>query len=149
MLKKIIITLLVLLVIIQFIRPTKNQSADENKAVATVYDVPNDVQSILQNACYDCHSNYTTYPWYTNIQPIGWWMQNHVNEGKHHLNFSIFASYPAKKQKHKLEEIIELVAEKAMPLDSYTWMHKEAKLTDQQRTALTNWAKKIQAKIIL
>lgn len=147
--KKICIVFIAILVIIQFIRPKKNESADNSQAIATIYDVPNDVQQILKFACYDCHSNYTIYPWYTNIQPVGWWLQNHVNGGKKHLNFSEFASYTTKKQKHKLEEIVELVDEKAMPLESYTWMHQEAKLTQEQRTILISWVKEIQLNIIV
>lgn len=149
MLKKIIMVLIALIVIIQFIRPAKNQSNDVSKDITTVYAMPDDVRQILKSACYDCHSNYTAYPWYTNIQPVGWWMQRHVDGGKRHLNFSEFAGYTPKKQKHKMEEFAELVEKKEMPLNSYTWMHKDARLTDAQRTALINWAKDIEAKIVL
>lgn len=81
------------------------------------------------------------------IQPVGWWLQYHVNDGKEHLNFSEFLSYDAKKQDHKMEELIEMVKEKEMPLNSYTWTHDEARLTDQERQVLVNWAEGIRKNI--
>ena len=145
--RKILIGLLIVLVIIQFIRPERNQSNDASKDIATVYTVPGNVQKILKDACYDCHSNYTTYPWYSNIQPVTWWLQHHIDEGKQHLNFSEFASYSPKKQAHKLEETAELVEAGEMPLNSYTWMHSDARVTKDQAALLVNWAKALQQQI--
>jgi len=147
MLRKILLGLLVILVVIQFIRPEKNQSKDFSQDITTRYTVPENVQLILQQACYDCHSNYTTYPWYSNIQPVTWWLQDHINEGKQHLNFSAFASYAPKKQAHKLEETWEMVEKGEMPLNSYTWIHDDARLTEQQRAVLVAWAKELQQQI--
>jgi len=104
------------------------------------FTVPDDVNQILKKACNDCHSNNTIYPWYMNIQPVGWWMADHVKDGKKELNFSEFGSYTPKRQHHKLEEVVDQVKEGEMPLDSYTWMHKEAVLTTQEKTLLVNWA---------
>ena len=128
MVKKILLGLLVILILIQFIRPEKNQSGDFSRDITTVYPVPDDVQAVLKRACYDCHSNYTTYPWYSNIQPVAWWLQNHINEGKEHLNFSEFAAYTLEKQAHKMEETAEMVEQGEMPLNSYGWMHSGARL---------------------
>jgi len=147
MLRKILIGLLIVLVAIQFIRPAKNQSGDFSKDISTVYAVPQNIHSILKEACYDCHSNYTTYPWYSKIQPVAWWMQHHVNEGKEHLNFSEFASYKLKKQSRKLGETAELVEKGEMPISSYTWMHASARLSKDQATILANWAKDLQRQI--
>lgn len=139
--RKIYIAILVVLVLIQFIRPGRNQStATSANDISARYAVPADVKQILDKACYDCHSNNTEYPWYSNIQPVGWWLQWHVNEGKHELNFNEFLSYPAKKQDHKMEEVMETVKKGEMPMNSYTWMHGEAKLTDQEKQTLINWA---------
>lgn len=80
------------------------------------------------------------YPWYTNIQPVGWWMQWHVNEGKSHLNLSDFAAYAPKRQHHKLEETIEMVKNGEMPLNSYLWMHGNSKLSQEDQSTLVNWA---------
>lgn len=148
MLRKILIGLMVALVIIQFIRPERNvASAMSANDISTKYTVPDDVNKLLQKACNDCHSNNTVYPWYSNIQPVGWWLQNHVNEGKEELNFSEFATYKNKKAAHKLEEVVELVEEGEMPLESYTIVHKEAKLTNEEKATLVTWAKALHQQI--
>jgi len=148
MLKKIGYGLLAVLIVIQFIRPERNISEmpSEND-IRVHHPLPGNVESILKRACYDCHSNNTNYPWYTNIQPIGWWMQDHVNEGKRELNFSEFATYSPKKADHKLDEVIELVEEKEMPLESYTLIHKDAVLTADETETLINWAKELRKTI--
>ncbi|MEI7978285.1 MAG: heme-binding domain-containing protein [Bacteroidota bacterium] len=140
--KKIGLALVAILVILQFVRPTKNEGLAFTENDILHFDtVPADVNKILETSCYDCHSNHTVYPWYTNIQPIGLWMQWHVNEGKEELNFSEFKAYKPKKQKHKFEEIIEMVEEHEMPLSSYTLIHSETKLTPEQMKTLVTWAK--------
>lgn len=142
MVKKILIALLAVLVIIQFIHPDKTVSDDTSHDITTAYDVPENVQLILASACNDCHSNKTTYPWYSKLQPVDWWLSHHVNEGRRELNFSTFTTRRIAVQNHKLEEIIETVKEKEMPLPSYTWLglHPEANLTDDQRATITTWA---------
>lgn len=146
--KKILLTLLAIFVIIQFIRPSRNVSDTVSpNDITKVYAVPADVQQILKVSCNDCHSNNTNYPWYTNIQPAGWWLQSHVNGGKYHLDFSSFASYTPKRQHHKLEELIEEVKEDHMPLNSYLWIHKEAKLSDDQKNVLVSWADQLKNQI--
>ena len=143
MIKKISITILVLLVAIQFIPYEKNLSTDDTYHISKSYDIPENVNMILKNACNDCHSNTTKYPWYSNIEPIGYWLNNHITDGKRHLNFSEFINRPLAYQNHKLEETIEMVEEKEMPLPSYTYMglHAEANMTDEEREILINWAK--------
>ncbi|MEJ1237497.1 heme-binding domain-containing protein [Chryseolinea sp. T2] len=143
MLKKILVGLLVVLIVIQFIKPERNLSDDNTTSVATKYDMPKDVDLILQKACYDCHSNKTVYPWYSNIQPVAWWLAGHVNDGKRHLNYSAFTTSPLARQFHKFEETVEVLEENEMPLESYTWlgMHSNAKLTDEEKAAVISWAK--------
>lgn len=142
MIKKILIGLLVVLVAIQFIRPEKNVSNDEIYGIATKYDVPAEVNEILKVSCNDCHSNLTRYPWYANVQPVAWWLDHHVTDGKKHLNFSEFTKMPIAFQNHKLEETVEMLEELEMPLPSYTYLglHSEAKLTDDQRKMVIDWA---------
>lgn len=142
MLKKIFLGLGILFIIIQFIRPDKNDSKDLTYDVSTKYQVPENVNHLLQVSCNDCHSNASTYPWYSNIQPVAWWLDEHISDGKRHLNFSEFTKLPIAIQNHKFEEIIDEVKEREMPLASYTYLglHKEANLTDDQRHMLTNWA---------
>lgn len=143
MLKAILIFLVAALVVIQFFRPEKNLSDDKTYDISTQYHVPENINATFVVACNDCHSNKTTYPWYSNVQPIAWWMANHVEDGKRHLNFSEFTKSKIARQNHKLEEIIETVKDNhEMPLPSYTWMgmHPDANLTDEQRQAIADWA---------
>ena len=142
MIKKILTALLVLFVLLQFFRPEKNTSNDLTYDITTKYKVPAEVDLVLTAACNDCHSNMTNYPWYANIQPVAWWLSDHVNEGKEHLNFSDFTRLPVAVQNHKFEEVIEVIDENEMPLESYTYMglHAEAKLSPEQKTLLKNWA---------
>ncbi|MDF7820987.1 heme-binding domain-containing protein [Runella sp. MFBS21] len=142
MLKKILIGLGVVLVAIQLIRPERNLSDDRTYDVSTKYAVPEDVKQILAVACNDCHSNKTEYPWYANIQPVAWFLDHHVTDGKRHLNFSNFTSRSVAYQNHKFEETIEMVKEGEMPLASYTYLglHAGANLTELQKQSLLNWA---------
>ena len=139
--KKFGILLLVAFIAIQFIRPAKNQSATASaNDLLTTTNVPADVAVLLKKACYDCHSDNSNYPWYANIQPVYWWMDHHIEEGKDELNFSAFAGYKLKRKIKKYVEISEQVTEGEMPLESYTWMHKEAKLSREERTRIVSWA---------
>lgn len=141
--KKILSGLGIAFVLIQFVRPIKNESDDQTHHIATKYPMTSEVEHILKVSCNDCHSNKTVYPWYNNIQPVAWMLANHVNDGKRHLNLSTFTSLPIAVQNHKLEEIAETVEEKEMPDEAYTLfgLHKEANLTDAQRATLVNWAR--------
>lgn len=142
-LKGILLILLTTFVIIQFFRPQKNISDSSSllaNDIGKQYLVPDDVQQILQTSCYDCHSNSTMYPWYSKVQPIAWWLNNHIAEGKKEINFSEFASYRIGRQYKKLEEIVKQVKEDEMPLSSYTLLHKNAILTVPQKLKITNWA---------
>jgi Haem-binding domain len=132
--------LLLAFIVIQFFRPAKNKAEGISKNdISTIYPVPADVQAILKTSCNDCHSNNTVYPWYAKVQPVTWWLNNHIVDGKKHLNFSEFAGYSLRKQYHKLEETDEMVKKGEMPLDSYLWIHKNASLSDEQKLSLTNW----------
>jgi Haem-binding domain len=143
MLKKILLALAVIIVGIQFIRPAQNLSNDQTFNISKKYHISNEVSDILKVACNDCHSNQTTYPWYANIQPVAWFLDDHVRDGKRHLNFSDFLKRPIAIQNHKLEEIVEQTEQHEMPLSSYTYfgLHAGANLTDSQRNLLISWAK--------
>jgi hypothetical protein len=108
--------------------------------LGTVFPVPQEVKTILQKACNDCHSNNTVYPWYSRLQPVDWWMNDHVIEGKKHLNLDEYTQRNLRYQYHKLEEIAEQVKEGEMPLESYTWVHGDAKLTAAEKKKLIDWA---------
>lgn len=141
-LRPTLLTLLAVLLLGQFYKPKKNLSGDDSRHLSTKFPVPDEVGTVLKNACYPCHSNRTDYPWYSEVQPIALWLYNHVEGGKKHLNFSTFAGLPVAVQNHKFEETIEMVGEGNMPLKSYTnfGLHPEAKMTDAQRKLIMDWA---------
>lgn len=140
MLKKILLVLLVIFLVMQAFRPEKNVSGQKNNAIATLYPVPDNVNQILVKACNDCHSNTTVYPWYAEIQPVAWWLDDHVKDGKKHLNFDEFATYRLAKQFHKLEEVFDEVKGGEMPLESYTVVHRDAKLTTEEKNIILDWS---------
>ena len=139
-LKNIAIGILIVLVAIQFYRPARNLSNAETNPISAKYPVPDSVQAILKASCYDCHSNYTVYPWYADFQPVSAWLTNHVNEGKQHLNFSEFSSYRINRQYHVIQGLSKAIKEDEMPISSYTLIHTYAKLSPNQKTELINWA---------
>jgi len=143
MIRKIVIAVVIILVAIQFIPYEKNLSNDMEFDVFKSYNVPDNVQTILKNACNNCHTNQSTYPWYSNVEPVGYWLNDHIMDGKKDLNFSTFTKLPLVVQNHKLEEVVEMVEEKEMPLPSNTYLglHPEAKLTDEDRKVIIDWAK--------
>ncbi|MBI1342997.1 MAG: cytochrome C [Terrimonas sp.] len=141
MIKKILLFLLAALVVIQFFHPKKNiEEGLSANDITTKYKMPEDIKTIMDKACNDCHSNNTRYPWYNNIQPVAWWLDNHIREGKQHLNFSEYTNKRPRFQYHKMEDIIEQVKKGEMPLDSYTWIHKDAILTQEEKTKIIDWA---------
>ena len=140
--KKIGLGLFIGFVVIQFIQPARNKS---NKVLPTdiekIYVVPDKVLAVLQNSCYDCHSNNTRYPWYSFIQPGAWWMASHIKEGKTNLNFSEFGAYSNLKQQGKLQAIANSIKDETMPLNSYTMLHKNARLSAENKEVLLDWVK--------
>jgi hypothetical protein len=144
--KKIGWLLLLIFLISQFFGPQKNEG--NLVTVATFIsetNPPDEVHAILKESCFDCHSNSTRYPWYSKITPVNYWMADHVKEGKSELNFSKWGSYSLRKKAHKMEEVYEEVEKNKMPLDSYTWTHAEANLSDAQIKLIVDWAKTAQA----
>lgn len=144
--KKALLAILVVFVLAQFFGPRKNQGEMSSLDSFIAETKPSDeVHMILKQACFDCHSNVTRYPWYNNITPVNYWIADHIRHGKGELNFSKWSEYSLKRKEHKMEEVWEEVKEKHMPLDSYTWIHGEADLSQEQIDKVVAWAKQIQA----
>jgi hypothetical protein len=142
--KKLGILILIIIVVFQFVQPMRNVSSGLNENdISNVYPMSDQLRTMFQQKCYDCHSNNTRYPWYVNVQPIGWWLAAHVHEGKTELNFSEFKNYPADKRAHKLEEIGEVTEEGSMPLKAYTIFHEGSELTSADKEAIDKWLKEI------
>lgn len=136
------------LILLQLYRPAKNISTTTGtNDIVAAHQVPENVANVLHQACYDCHSNNTNYPWYSNFQPVRLWLDDHVHEGKDELNFSEYATYTTKRKLKKLKEIVHELEEGDMPLNSYTWIHKEAVLTPEQKQTIIDWAKGLSLKI--
>ena len=142
--KKIFIGLALLFVVIQFFRIDKtNPPVDPALDIVNVVKAPVVVSEMLKTSCYDCHSNESIYPWYTNIAPVSWWIKKHINEGRDELNFSEWGNYSARRKDHKLDEIIELVEEEEMPLKSYLIAHGDANISTEQRAKIIEWAETV------
>lgn len=140
--KNIVIFLVFLFLAIQSIRIDKTTSpVNPETDFIALTSANTEVSGMLKTACYDCHSNQPTYPWYTNIAPVSWWIKHHIDEGSRHLNFSIWGTYKEKRKNHKLDECVEMIEEGEMPMSSYTIMHGEAKLTDAQKMQLVEFFK--------
>lgn len=139
------IGVVVVLVAIQFFRPPMRTSdADAPNDIAAKYDVPMNTLMNLYDGCYNCHSDFTKYPWYYRVQPVGWWMAHHISEARRHLNFSQFGTYtPAQAQK-KFHAIHKVMVGRTMPLKSYLLMHEEAHLTPGQYQNVADWAQKME-----
>ena len=136
----IAIVLMVILGCIQFVRPAKNISAQPtDAAIGKHFNVPPNVERVFQRSCNDCHSNFTVYPWYADIQPVGWWLNKHIRDGKRGLNFDEYTSYRLMKQYHRLNDIIEQINKDEMPLPSYLFIHRDAKLTGDEKKEIIQW----------
>lgn len=141
---KIVTTIIIASIGIQFIPVDVNVSTIEpTKNFVEVFDAPLKVSEILSASCYDCHSNNTNYPWYSKIQPVGLIMGSHIREGKEELNFSEFGSYSSRRQKNKIESIINEISNDKMPLPSYLILHSEAKIDTVEKEILIEYVKSI------
>lgn len=139
MIKKLLrwgpIGLLVLFAAIQLIQPDRS-----NPPVESEIDAPDEVRAILERACYDCHSHETTWPWYAYVAPASWFVADHVEHGRGHLNFSRWPKYDFEEQEHAFGDIREEVEEGEMPLPSYLILHSEARLSEADKQTLMRWA---------
>lgn len=142
--KKVAIILSVVFVGIQFV-PTKRNQSDNISAsdIMIVYNVPEQIENKIKVSCYDCHSNNTQYPWYNKIQPVAWFLEGHIKKAKEELNFSEFGDYSKRRQKNKLKSIINRIRDNEMPLPSYILMHKDAVLSESEKSELENWISKL------
>ena len=141
LIKKILVVFVAAIIVLQFIRPGLNKSNQVlTTDIAKVVTIPDNVLSLLKNACYDCHSNNTDYPWYSNFQPMGWLLAYDIKRAKNELNFSEFGAYSQRRQLSKLDGIANSIKDDIMPLKSYKIMHKSAQLSTDEKSRLINWA---------
>lgn len=146
--KKILVILLVAVVLIQFFPIDKNNPAPTpGMDFLKIKNTPESTATLIRNGCYDCHSNESKYPWYSNVQPIAWFLKDHIDQGRKELNFSTFATYEPKRQAHKLFEAVEMIEKGEMPLDSYILAHPEAKYTEAQKQEVIQYLKSMEKEI--
>ncbi len=147
--KKILFIGLIIFLLIQLYQPARNISFEQDITgnFTKVYNVPKNVEIILRTSCYDCHSNNTYYPWYSYIQPVRFFMESHIKEGKENLNFNEWGNYSDRKQNNKLDRIAKQIESNEMPLSSYTLIHKNAILTASQKKEVLDWINKIEDSI--
>ena len=142
--KIIALVLLVCFVGIQFMPTKLNQSNTVPKTdFVLVNNAPKNIGTLLQESCYDCHSNNTQYPWYNKIQPVAWFLEDHIDEGKAELNFNEWDAYSNRRKNSKLKSIISQVKDDEMPLASYTLIHKDAKLSNSEKTLIIDYMKNL------
>ena len=149
-LKIAFITILVVFAAIQVRRPARaNPPVNPARRIQATAQVPPQVNAILKRACSDCHSNETRWPWYTNVAPLSWWIVDHVNEGREHLNFSEWASYSTEDAAHLLDEICQEVKQGKMPLENYVYLHPDARLSQADVNTLCAWKPTFVAKPVV
>ena len=147
--KILFIVVILAFVVGQFIRPDfSNPPVVPSEALAASTQIPSDVQRVLTRSCNDCHSNETQYPWYSKVTPFNWFLANHIQDGRHELNFSEWNTYTTTKKVRKLEELCEQVEHGAMPLPSYLWIHRDAVLSSDEGRMLCDWSKAEQARLL-
>ena len=138
--KKIIFWIALVFVAIQFVPVDReNKAVDKQNNFVDIYKTPENIKSILKNACYDCHSNEVEYPNYAYVAPISWTIKDHINEGREHLNFSEWGTYNKELKHNAIEKTISSVRNLQMPLPSYIGYHPKANLTTKQRNDFGNY----------
>ncbi len=143
------IGLLLMCALVQLIQPKKNEGTYNLQPFFEVSNVSKGVQTILLNACTDCHSNKTNYLWYSEITPINFWIANHVNKGKEYVNFSEWNTYNNNQKKRILNQLIKEVKQRKMPLKTYIIKHPKAKLNKKQIEELVEWATQLKQSLPL
>jgi len=148
LLKWLLIVIAVVFLAAQFKRPARtNPPVDQAQTLEAHTQMTPQVSSTLARSCNDCHSNNTVWPWYTNVAPVSWFIADHVEEGRRHLNFSEWGRGDQRRRRKKLEEICEEVKDGDMPLSSYTPLHPHAKLTPEDIKMLCDWTEAERARL--
>lgn len=149
-LKVVVLVVIAAFVIIQFFPIDKtNPTVVEAESLEAAVTVPDNVRTILQRSCTDCHSHKTVYFWYSNVAPVSWFLKNHIDVARNKLNFSKFNTYAPKKKAKKLEEICEEIDSGEMPLPSYLWIHRDSTLREGEAKTLCDWATQEKEKIVV
>jgi hypothetical protein len=136
------------LIIMQFFRPERIGKEAEPVDLQSVISVPDSIDVLLKHSCYDCHSNQTDYPWYSNVAPVSWYLDMHIRKGRDALNFSNFGSLDNSRQIKVLTDICDMVDSETMPLKSYLLIHRKARIDRSEAEAICDWSDKEALKIM-
>ncbi|HRN38454.1 MAG TPA: heme-binding domain-containing protein [Flavobacteriales bacterium] len=138
--KKFLYILAAVILLAQIIRPSKVAEPVDPASDLIAQTKPTaELEGLLRVACYDCHSGQPRYPWYANITPVNWWLAQHITDGRKHFDATTWGTVPAYQRDHQAKEVMEMMEKKEMPLDSYTWTHADARLTDAQRKQISDF----------
>jgi len=125
---------------IQVMRPERtNPVSPSERHLASRLPMTPEAAAVFERSCRDCHSNETRWPWYSQIAPTSWFVVNHVNHARSHLNVSEWDRYEPRKAAHHLEEMCENARDRKMPLPSYLWIHRGARPSEADIEALCAW----------
>jgi hypothetical protein len=145
----IIVSLFFIFIVIQFFPPKKNDNlVNPQNDIVFKLDIPIPVKKKIVDACYDCHSNKTAYPFYNNIAPVSWMLAHDVKEGKGHLNFSEWANYDRKTQIKLLGKICDEIKAGEMPLKSYVFMHSRAVINPKELEEICQWTEQASEQVM-
>lgn len=148
--KQLLVALLMAFTVIQFMQPARNQSGQAVQSdFSNTSSIPDTIYTLFKNACFDCHSNNTSYPWYSNIQPMGWLIARDIENGKAKLNFNDLGSLSSRRRVSKLQEIENRIKDGTMPLPTYKLMHENARLTKEEQELLIGWIEETKDSAIL
>jgi hypothetical protein len=135
------LAVVILFVSVQFVRPNKtNPPVVQAQAIEAHVRITPEVAGIFERACKDCHSNQTEWPWYTQVAPVSWYVADHVNHGRKHLNFSRWSAYDREQADFLLGAMCMTAERGRMPLSSYTRLHHSAKLSPADIQTLCSWS---------
>ncbi len=148
LLKWLALVAIVVLLGLQFVRPARtNPAVDPSQTIQACLQVTPQVAAILDRSCQDCHGNSTRWPWYSNVAPVSWTVVDHVNEGRRNLNLSEWGNYDKRRAQKKLEQMCDEVKDGAMPIESYTWIHRSAKLSPEDVKTICSWTEAEQTRL--
>lgn len=146
-LRILFILLIATFVFIQFFSIDKNNPSSPVEKDLLQMENPNpEIAQMLRSSCYDCHSNETVWPWYSNLAPVSWMLKDHVDEGRSKLNFSNWGDLSRKDRIFTIEKIMEEIEDGEMPIKGYVMIHKDAKMSDEQQAQLFAWLESVQSK---
>ena len=147
--KVILLALAIILVVIQFLPSgMPDNKPEDEKSISSSGLVTEPVLTQLRTSCFDCHSNQTSFPWYSKLAPSSWFLAGHIKNGRSQLNFSEWETYSRRGKIGQLEDIVDQVKSGEMPLKSYLLIHREARLEKEEISSLSEWAEEAATKIL-